>query len=124
MRFSTNIRLRPYKLNSANIAEVLAIDCTVTPHVFSPHANPLMCQASALLVIQLSRFPKPLFHVGDDLRFDLAGCRPRSHYFGIFVPLTIMFVEVSFDSCLILPRSKWIISDFDRLSPAELIKSM
>jgi hypothetical protein len=31
---------------------------------------------------------------------------------------------VSFDSCLILPRSKWIISDFDRLSPAELIKSM
>jgi hypothetical protein len=55
----------------------------------------------------------------------LARGMPSSlHYFGIFVPLTIMFVEVSFDSCLILPRSKWIISDFDRLSPAELIKSM
>jgi hypothetical protein len=40
MRFSTNIRLRPYKLNSANIAEVLAIDCTVTPARLFPAREP------------------------------------------------------------------------------------
>jgi hypothetical protein len=98
MRFSTNIRLRPYKLNSANIAEVLAIDCTVTPHVFSPHAKPLMCQASALLVISLSRFPKPLFHVGDDLRFDLAGWISRTRD-AVLAPLFRHFCSLNNNVC-------------------------